>query len=82
MLLFNYSLATKTDKLDNTDVADVLGISAIIINDLKQKRKKDYNFSWESALQVYYTLLYYLNTIYSINLGKNNKFSFNIYYLF
>jgi len=38
--------------MDDNDVADVLGVSAIIINDLKQKRKKDYNFSWESALQV------------------------------
>jgi len=38
--------------MDDNEVADVLGISAIIINDLKQKRKKDYNFSWESALQV------------------------------
>jgi len=38
--------------MDDNEVADILGISAIIINDLKQKRKKDYNFSWESALQV------------------------------
>lgn len=38
--------------MNDNEVADVLGISAIIINDLKQKRKKDYNFSWESALQV------------------------------
>jgi len=38
--------------MDDNDIADVLGVSAIIINDLKQKRKKDYNFSWESALQV------------------------------
>lgn len=38
--------------LNDDEIADVLGVSAIIINDLKQKRKKDYNFSWESALQV------------------------------
>lgn len=38
--------------MDDNDIADILGVSAIIINDLKQKRKKDYNFSWESALQV------------------------------
>lgn len=37
---------------DDDEVADVLGVSAIIINDLKQRQKKDYNFSWESALQV------------------------------
>lgn len=47
-----YSETTKTNLIDDNEVADVLGISAIIINDLKQKRKKDYNFSWESALQV------------------------------
>lgn len=38
--------------LDDNEVTDILGISAIIVNDLKQKRKKDYNFSWDSALQV------------------------------
>lgn len=38
--------------MDDDEVTDVLGVSAIIINDLKHKRKKDYNFSWDSALQV------------------------------
>lgn len=33
------------------DTCDVLGISAVIINDLKQKRQKDYVFDWERALQ-------------------------------
>ncbi|XP_015374575.1 PREDICTED: probable arginine--tRNA ligase, mitochondrial, partial [Diuraphis noxia] len=47
-----YSETTKSNSMDDNEVADILGISAIIINDLKQKRKKDYNFSWESALQV------------------------------
>ncbi|XP_026811530.1 probable arginine--tRNA ligase, mitochondrial [Rhopalosiphum maidis] len=47
-----FSETTKINSMDDNDVADVLGVSAIIINDLKQKRKKDYNFSWESALQV------------------------------
>jgi len=45
-------LGTKTNTLDDNEVSDILGMSAIIINDLKQRRKKDYNFSWESALQV------------------------------
>jgi len=44
--------------MDDDDIADILGVSAIIINDLKQKRKKDYNFSWESALQVSTMLLF------------------------
>ncbi|VVC35851.1 Hypothetical protein CINCED_3A003666 [Cinara cedri] len=47
-----YSPTTKKNTLDDDQVADILGISAIVINDLKQRRKKDYNFSWESALQV------------------------------
>ncbi|XP_055377440.1 probable arginine--tRNA ligase, mitochondrial isoform X2 [Condylostylus longicornis] len=46
------SPTTKID-LDNMDVntADVLGISAVIINDLKQRRQRDYLFSWDNALQ-------------------------------
>lgn len=31
--------------------ADVLGISAVIINDLKQRRQRDYDFDWDRALQ-------------------------------
>lgn len=33
-------------------VADVLGKSAVIINDLKQRRQRDYEFSWDNALQM------------------------------
>lgn len=33
-------------------VADALGISAVIVNDLKQRRQRDYDFDWERALQV------------------------------
>ncbi|XP_043484212.1 probable arginine--tRNA ligase, mitochondrial isoform X2 [Leptopilina heterotoma] len=29
---------------------DILGVSAVIINDLKQKRNQDYNFDWNKAL--------------------------------
>ncbi|XP_050521001.1 probable arginine--tRNA ligase, mitochondrial isoform X2 [Daktulosphaira vitifoliae] len=46
------SQTTKKQDQDENKISDILGISAIIINDLKQRRKKDYNFSWESALQV------------------------------
>lgn len=49
---FVICLATKTNTLDDNEISDILGMSAIIINDLKQRRKKDYNFSWDSALQV------------------------------
>ncbi|KAJ8969182.1 hypothetical protein NQ314_001885 [Rhamnusium bicolor] len=35
---------------DNT--ADILGVSCVIINDLKQRRQKDYDFDWDRVLQV------------------------------
>ena len=34
------------------ETSDILGISAVIVNDLKQKRTKDYEFNWDNALQV------------------------------
>lgn len=33
------------------DTADCLGISAVIINDLKQRRQRDYDFDWNKVLQ-------------------------------
>jgi hypothetical protein len=36
----------------NEKTTDILGISAVIINDLKQRRQKDYDFDWNRALQV------------------------------
>ncbi|KAJ0179157.1 hypothetical protein K1T71_004869 [Dendrolimus kikuchii] len=35
----------------NEETCDTLGISAVILNDLKQKRLKDYTFDWHRALQ-------------------------------
>ncbi|CAB3229247.1 unnamed protein product [Arctia plantaginis] len=35
----------------NEETCDILGTSAVIINDLKQKRQKDYVFDWDRALQ-------------------------------
>lgn len=46
---FNF-LATKSNR-DDEEVSDILGTTAVIINDLKQKRLRDYEFSWEHALQ-------------------------------
>lgn len=45
-----YILATKVS-ITNTDVSDALGISCVIINDLKQRRQKDYDFDWDKVLQ-------------------------------
>lgn len=35
----------------NEETCDVLGTTAVIINDLKQRRQKDYIFKWDRALQ-------------------------------
>lgn len=35
----------------NEETCDILGTTAVIINDLKQKRQKDYTFDWSKALQ-------------------------------
>uniref|UniRef100_A0A1I8NHV0 Probable arginine--tRNA ligase, mitochondrial n=1 Tax=Musca domestica TaxID=7370 RepID=A0A1I8NHV0_MUSDO len=45
------SPTTKVD-VDSNEVADILGVSAVIINDLKQRRQRDYEFSWDKALQM------------------------------
>ncbi|XP_063224933.1 probable arginine--tRNA ligase, mitochondrial [Bacillus rossius redtenbacheri] len=46
------SATTKIDLGDiSDDTADVLGISAVIVSDLKQRRQRDYSFDWEKALQ-------------------------------
>lgn len=34
------------------NTANVLGVSAVIVNDLKQRRTKDYQFDWDRVLQV------------------------------
>lgn len=33
-------------------MADTLGSSAVIVNDLKQRRMRDYDFDWNKILQV------------------------------
>ncbi|KAJ3663111.1 hypothetical protein Zmor_007420 [Zophobas morio] len=38
--------------IDNSNVSDILGVSCVIINDLKQRRQKDYDFTWDKVLQV------------------------------
>lgn len=39
------------DSAMNENTCDTLGISAVIINDLKQRRNKDYVFEWNRVLQ-------------------------------
>lgn len=35
----------------NDQTCDILGTTAVVINDLKQRRQKDYVFDWDRALQ-------------------------------
>ncbi|XP_015833637.2 probable arginine--tRNA ligase, mitochondrial [Tribolium castaneum] len=38
--------------IEDSAVSDILGVSCVIVNDLKQRRQKDYEFTWDSVLQV------------------------------
>lgn len=51
---FTSMLNSQTTKaIDNMkEIADVIGISAVIINDLKNKRQNNYKFNWEKALDM------------------------------
>ncbi|XP_055631268.1 probable arginine--tRNA ligase, mitochondrial [Toxorhynchites rutilus septentrionalis] len=54
-LMKNKQLNTKTTKIDvhrNPEVSAILGTTAVIINDLKQQRMRNYDFNWDKALQV------------------------------
>lgn len=33
-------------------MCDILGVSAVLVNVLKQRRQRDHEFSWQQALQV------------------------------
>ncbi|XP_076358767.1 putative arginine--tRNA ligase, mitochondrial [Tachypleus tridentatus] len=44
------SPTTKVTK-EVEEVADILGVSAVLINDLKSRRRNDYTFKWERAVQ-------------------------------
>lgn len=47
------SLTTKVDlKACGESIADVLGVSAIVVSDLKQRRQRDYDFDWNKILQM------------------------------
>ena len=53
--------------IDNSNVSDILGVSCVIINDLKQRRQKDYDFTWDKVLQVYFkSLSGYLQNFYTV----------------
>lgn len=49
-----YILATKTPLNEIDETSDILGISGVIIHDLKQNRMNNYVFHWNSILDVSY----------------------------
>lgn len=53
-LMKQRQIQSRTTRVPVTDLAtsDILGISCVIVNDLKQRRQRDYEFSWDRALQV------------------------------
>ncbi|KAH8313906.1 hypothetical protein KR067_013745, partial [Drosophila pandora] len=49
----NLSATTKENaSFDDEHVCDILGVSAVLVNVLKQRRQRDYDFNWKQALQV------------------------------
>lgn len=47
----SYVVDTKAPITDG-ETSDTLGVSCVIVNDLKQRRQRDYEFSWDRVLQV------------------------------
>jgi arginyl-tRNA synthetase len=62
-------------KLDDK-IADILGTTAVIVNDLKQRRQRDYDFDWDKALQVRIILvnICYLHTSGTSPTWKNIQY--------
>ncbi|XP_053690700.1 probable arginine--tRNA ligase, mitochondrial [Sabethes cyaneus] len=54
ILMRRKQLAAKTTKIDlsnDDETTSILATTAVVINDLKQRRMRDYDFSWDKALQ-------------------------------
>lgn len=52
IFVFFFFVATKVDVSLDTETENILGVSAVIVNDLKQRRMRDYSFDWDRVLQV------------------------------
>ncbi|XP_017119713.1 probable arginine--tRNA ligase, mitochondrial isoform X1 [Drosophila elegans] len=49
----NFTATTRENQsLSDEHVCDILGVSAVLVNVLKQRRQRDHEFSWQQALQV------------------------------
>ncbi|XP_074038000.1 arginyl-tRNA synthetase, mitochondrial isoform X2 [Leptinotarsa decemlineata] len=53
-MMIKRQIQSPTTKVPISDgeTADILGISCVIVNDLKRRRQKDYQFDWDKVLQV------------------------------
>ncbi|KAH8344186.1 hypothetical protein KR084_007643, partial [Drosophila pseudotakahashii] len=49
---FYFPATKKNHSLNDEHVCDILGVSAVLVNVLKQRRQRDHEFSWQQALQV------------------------------
>jgi arginyl-tRNA synthetase len=50
LVMLEQQQRAKTTKIYSEEVAEQLGISALVVNDLRHPRKQDYKFSWTKAL--------------------------------
>ncbi|KAG5899490.1 hypothetical protein JTB14_015201 [Gonioctena quinquepunctata] len=53
-IMIKRQIESPTTKVPINDgkTSDILGVSCVIINDLKRRRQKDYEFDWDTVLQV------------------------------
>lgn len=47
-----FDLDTKIDESEYERVADILGVSALIVHDLSNRRVREYQFDWDKALKL------------------------------
>lgn len=69
-------LATKVRLDSNDKSSDILGISAMIINDLKRKRQRDYTFDWNAAFDVSLICMLWKNSQILLDVLVNFSSSF------
>lgn len=60
-----FFVATKVSLDSEENSSDVLGISAVIVHDLKQRRTRDYKFNWDVALDVSHKMSIVLKNQYN-----------------
>ena len=54
LVMLEQQQKAKTTRVFGEDVAERVGISALVVNDLRHARKQDYKFSWTKALNPRY----------------------------